>query len=79
MVVNEIHDTLVAGQLDDRHGVAGEVLLDTGCVRTVSSRTWMNNFIKTLSARSRENIKVFPSSKIFRFGGGEKRTSLGLY
>ena len=61
-------------------GSQHKAILDTGCASTVTGKAWMNNFIKEkLSERARKIIKVTPSKKIFKFGGGERRPSLGHY
>ena len=58
-------------------GTPGKTILDTGCVRTVAGRKWMNEFLRSLSKKTQQNVNVEKSDKIFRFGGGEQRKSLG--
>ena len=61
-------------------GSQHKAILDTGCASTVTGKAWMNNFIKEkLSESAKKMIKVTPSKKIFKFGGGERRPSLGHY
>ena len=57
----------------------GEVVLDTGCIESVSSDVWVNGFIRTLHPNTRERIKVEHSRKRFRFGGGQTRDSMGTF
>ena len=54
-------------------------VLDTGCVATVGPRAWMNRRLARMSKKSREKVKIVPSGRVFRFGGGETAKSLGLY
>ena len=54
-------------------------VLDTGCVATVGPRAWMNRRLARMSKRTREMVKIIPSGRVFRFGGGETAKSLGLY
>ena len=54
-------------------------VLDTGCVQTVGPRAWMNRRLSRMSKASREMVKIEPSGRVFRFGGGETAKSLGLY
>ena len=39
----------------------------------------MNDFVSTLSKQTRETIQVDPSSMVFRFGGDNRKPSLGTY
>ena len=57
----------------------GQVVLDTGCVKTVSSTKWLNTFISRMHPATREKIKVEPSDKVFKFGGGQRRKSVGTF
>ena len=66
-------------QEDDKKGQLGEGVLDTGCISTVGPRKWMNKRIENMSKESRRMMKVKPSNRTFRFGGGVKAKSLGLY
>ena len=54
------------------------VLLDTGCVSTVCSKIWLDDFIKSLSERTRKMVRSYPSPKLFKFGDQVKH-SLGEY
>ena len=57
----------------------GEVVLDTGCIKSVTSSKWLNNFIESLHPSTRERIKVDKSDRVFKFGGGQKRHSIGTF
>ena len=57
----------------------GEVVLDTGCIESVSSDVRINDFIRTLHPNTRARIKVEPSKKRFKFGGGQTRESMGTF
>ena len=57
----------------------GQVVLDSGCVKSVGSTVRVNGFINTLHPATRAQIKVEPSSRVFKFGGGQKRKSVGTF
>ena len=54
-------------------------VVDTGCTATVSGYTWTMTLIESLSAKNRALVQKFPSEKIFQFGGGETKRSIGLW
>ena len=60
-------------------GALNKIVLDTGCVRTVTGKTWMNNLISSMNSESRKLIKINSSSNGFKFGIGETQRSLGQY
>ena len=66
-------------KLDTIKDMSGVGVMDTGCVSTAAGRAWTNEHIHKMPAKTRALIKVVPSSRIFRFGGGETAKSLGLY
>merc|ERR1712131_7549 len=39
-------------------GTPGEAILDTGCVRTVAGKKWMNEFLRSLSKKTQQNVNV---------------------
>ena len=57
----------------------GEVVLDTGCIKSVSSTARLNSFFSKLHPATRDRIRVEHSNRIFKFGGGQKRTSVGTF
>ena len=61
------------------HEVFASVVLDTGCIKSVCGKGWFNDFVSTLSPKTKQQIKVLPSDKIFKFGGNLRKKSLGYY
>ena len=57
----------------------GITVLDTGCIKTVSGQRWFNAFVDTLKNDTRNMISAEPSSNIFKFGGGTRLKSLGMF
>ena len=55
------------------------VTLDSGCLRNVAGKTWLKGYLKTLPPDTIAQVKKYPSSAKFRFGGDDIRDSLGLY
>ena len=53
--------------------------IDTGCVSTVSGKETINKILRDMPERAKKLIKFSKSDKKFRFGGGERRASLGHY
>ena len=54
-------------------------VLDTGCVKTVTGQAWFDAFVDSLSLQTRKRISAEPSDNVFKFGGGTKLKSLGLF
>ena len=52
----------------DPNEVFACVVLDTGCVKTVCGEGWFNDFVSTLSKTTKDQIKVCPSDRNFKFG-----------
>ena len=52
-------------------------LLDTGCPTTVAGKDWMKNYILSLPKEIVKLLSVEKSERMFKFGGGEIRKSLG--
>ena len=75
VLVTEIMHTLVAKGLIH----PGQEVLDTGCIESVASSEWINAFIEYLHPSTRKLIKVEKSLRVFKFGGGEKRPSIGTF
>ena len=71
----EVLHTLVARGLIH----PGQVVLDTGCIESVASSEWINAFIEYLHPSTRKLVKVEKSNRVFKFGGGEKRPSIGTF
>ena len=52
-------------------------VLDSGCSRSVAGLAWIRNYTELVSPTYSDELKLLPSSKIYQFGGGEKRNSKG--
>ena len=52
-------------------------VLDTGCSRSVAGFDWVRNYTSLISPSFADKLNVSPSSKVYQFGGGEKRNSQG--
>ena len=55
-----------------------EAIIDCACPTTVSGKAWIHSFIMQLSETDKELVVHEESERIFKFGGGEKRKSLGV-
>ena len=54
-----------------------KALIDCACPTSVSGRKWIVDFLAQLTEDQRKMIRIENSEKVFKFGGGEKRSSLG--
>ena len=54
-------------------------MIDTGCSATVAGNDWARIVVGSLSEDSQSKVERLESSKTFRFGGGERRKSCGLW
>ena len=72
---------LVESGMDELCLAAKEVtniaLIDSVCPTTVASVRWLNMFVSDMPQSSKENLKVERSSRVYKFGGGERRASKG--
>ena len=72
---------LVESGLDELCLAANEVnniaLIDSACPTTVAGVRWLNMFVSDMPQSSKENLKVERSSRVYKFGGGERRASKG--
>ena len=72
---------LVESGLDELRLAAKEVtniaLIDSACPTTVAGVRWLNMFVSDMPQYSKENLKVERSSRVYKFGGGERRASKG--
>jgi len=57
----------------------GVTVLYTGCIKTVAGQAWLDSFVENLSNKTRSMISVQPSTNVFKFGGGTRLHSLGIY
>ena len=55
------------------------LLMDTGCPKTVTGVKWLKQLITSMSPETRSRVKKYPSSTSFRFGGNDVKRSLGYY
>ena len=80
LTVTEIYSNSV--EAITYHGLKHEIgttVLDTGCVKTVAGQVWFDTFVDTLHPSTQKMISAQPSENIFKFGGGERRKSMGLF
>ena len=57
-------------------------MLDTDCSSTVAGESWFETYLSSLDYIDKEKVQrkeSRESSKIFKFGGGERLQSLGCY
>ena len=54
------------------------ILLDSACSSAVAGKLWMEDCIASMDEHTRKEVQEFKSSKLFHFGGGESRRSLGV-
>ena len=52
-------------------------VIDTACSKTAAGVGWVSNFVNDLPDDIAENLELRESVKVYQFGGGEKRKSLG--
>ena len=50
-------------------------LLDCACPTTVIGLSWMTHMISVLSEDQKKKVKVEPTSRVYKIGGGERRPS----
>ena len=73
---------LLSGCVDSCYFVKEAVnsaVLDTACTSTVAGENWFETYVASLNDEDRGDIKRTHSSKVFKFGGGERLQSLGSY
>ena len=51
-------------------------VIDTACTKTVAGEQWLSNFMSSLTTRSKNEIKCYPSSTKFKFGDGRQVTAI---
>ncbi|KAI8519243.1 hypothetical protein Bbelb_025000 [Branchiostoma belcheri] len=54
-------------------------VLDSACSSTVCGVAWLKQYLSALSDKDQKYVKQEASSNVFKFGGGEKLSSLGKY
>ena len=73
LVVKQTLDNLILLSVE-RHAA----VVDCACPRTVAGMVWIENFFSDMDDENRATITKEDSERIFKFGGGEKRVSLGV-
>ena len=77
-----LYDVLFTmGDFEDVYLSEGTInlLMDTGCPKTVTGVKWLKQLITSMSPETRSRVRKYPSSTSFRFGGEEVKRSLGFY
>ena len=54
----------------------GSAVLDCGASKTVCGMVWLTNYISNLSPKAKQRVKYEKSKNTFKFGDGQKVTSL---
>ena len=78
----QLYDVLfTTGDYEDVYLSQGSIniLMDTGCPKTVAGVKWLKQLIASMTPEARSRVKKYPSSASFRFGGKEVKRSLGFY
>ena len=80
----EEHSVLYTGNLKEENVLLvaetkNKALIDTGCSATVAGQDWAKILVGSLSRESQAKVEKLESAKTFRFGGGERRKSLGFW
>ena len=57
----------------------GTAVVDTGCIKRVSGPVWLDSFVNSLDINTRKMISIKKSGNVFKFGGGTRKQSIGLY
>ena len=53
-------------------------MLDSACSKSVAGLSWIKNYTSSISSSFVDTLRLLPSSKVYQFGGGEVRKSVGL-
>ena len=73
---------LVENCLEDLCLAVGEArniaLIDSACPTTVAGIEWIRSFVSCLPDNQRKQLNIEKSSRVYKFGGGEKRHSKGV-
>ena len=51
---------------------ANSAVINTMCTETVAGEQWFDNYTKKLSILHQKGIEIYPSTTVFKFGGGSK-------
>ena len=72
MIVEESLEELILVTAEEK-----DALVDCACPNTVTGKEWIEDFCSNLDEIDKLKVTVSESSKTFKFGGGERRKSLG--
>ena len=72
---NDMEEVSKHGLMDE----VGTVVIDTGCIKTVTGQAWYDSFVSSLDTNTRKMISIKKSENIFKFGGGTRKKSVGLF
>ena len=79
---DEVEETVLVSRdekelccLVDEAGSRG--VLDSACSRSVAGVGWIRKYTDAISPNLSDSLTLTPSSKVYQFGGGEKRRSKG--
>ena len=56
----------------------GMAVLGSGCTKSVTGETWLDEYLQTLSEQDRLQVSERSNDSIFRFGDGAEVTSFRL-
>ena len=70
LVTATIEELILTTQTEDLRA-----LIDCACPTTVTGLSWMKRMISELSEEQKEKVRINPSSRVYKFGGGERRPS----
>ena len=74
-IVNADHICLMA--FENREAEEFRPFIDTACPTTVAGKEFVKKLIMAYPQELRQKLKVEKSDRMYKFGGGEKRQSLG--
>ena len=77
----DIHDAVIClisdnlKNLKNPSEIGFRVLLDCACPTTVTGFQWLKKFLSMLTLEQKRVISIYPSQRVYKFGGGEKSHS----
>ena len=84
LVTEEVSPILFTGNIKEeinqlRCEAQNCAVLDCACTSTVCGRQWLNRYLESLSVEDYAKVKQTAGVRVFKFGGGEKLTSVGCF
>ena len=70
LLTQNMNELILATRVEDLRA-----LLDCACPSTVTGLAWMKKMISELSVEQKKKVIIEPSSRVYKFGGGERRAS----